>query len=121
MTDADVLALFDEWNDALQTRDPDLMARLYSNDATLVPTVSARIRSDHEQIADYFTHFMAKKPAGTITESNIQTFGHVATNSGLYTFSFGDGSEIEARFTFVYKKEGERWLIAQHHSSKLPE
>jgi len=29
--------------------------------------------------------------------------------------------EVTARFTFVYRKVEDEWLIAEHHSSVLPE
>ena len=45
----------------------------------------------------------------------------VISNSGIYTFTFGiDGTKVQARFTYVYKKVGDEWKILSHHSSQLP-
>ena len=45
----------------------------------------------------------------------------VISNSGIYTFTLGvDGSKVQARFTYVYKKIGDEWKILSHHSSQLP-
>jgi uncharacterized protein (TIGR02246 family) len=49
---------------------------------------------------------------------------NTATNSGLYTFSFtenGKTVEVPARYTFLYEKRGDRWMIVEHHSSIRPE
>jgi uncharacterized protein (TIGR02246 family) len=111
------------WNDALQTGDPDKVVACYAPDAILLPTVSAKVRHNHEEIRDYFVHFLAKKPNGRITEDNIRVFGDIAINSGLYTFSLtesGAQSDVAARFTFVYRKSEDGWLIIEHHSSILP-
>lgn len=121
MTDQDITALFAEWNNALQTGDPKQVAALYETNAILLPTVSNKVRHNHEEIEDYFVHFLAKKPAGKIDESNVRTFGDIAINSGVYTFTFEDGSTVQARFTYVYRWNGQRWLIVEHHSSKMPE
>ncbi len=42
-----IAALFDRWNAALRTGDPEKVAGLYAKDAVLLPTVSNRIRTDH--------------------------------------------------------------------------
>lgn len=121
MSDNNIPALFEEWNNALQTGDPKQVAALYDANAILLPTVSNQVRHNHAEIEDYFVHFLAKGPAGTIDESNVRTFGDVAINSGVYTFTLGDGSVVPARFTFVYRWNGQRWLIVEHHSSQMPE
>lgn len=121
MTNQDITALFSEWNDALQTGVPKQVAALYETNAILLPTVSNKVRHNHEEIEDYFIHFLAKKPSGKIDESNVRTFGETAINSGVYTFTFEDGSTVQARFTYVYRWNGQRWLITEHHSSKMPE
>lgn len=51
----------------------------------------------------------------------MRVFGDLAINSGLYTFTFADGSTVAARFTFVYRRSGDRWQIIEHHSSRMPE
>jgi uncharacterized protein (TIGR02246 family) len=117
----EITSLFDAWNAALQTGDPKQVAALYADDGILLPTMSNRVRHNHEEIADYFVHFLAKGPVGRIDESNVRVFGDLAINSGLYTFTFQDGASVQARFTFVYQQEGGRWLIAEHHSSQMPE
>ncbi|MEM0897061.1 MAG: SgcJ/EcaC family oxidoreductase [Verrucomicrobiota bacterium] len=121
MRENEITALFDEWNNALQTGDPQKVASLYEPNGILLPTVSNKVRHNHEEIEDYFTHFLAKGPSGTINESNVRNFDDLAINSGVYTFSFSDGATVQARFTFVYRWNGERWLIVVHHSSQIPE
>jgi uncharacterized protein (TIGR02246 family) len=124
VTKNEITALFEQWNSALQTGDPDRVVACYAKDAILLPTVSAKVRHNHEEIRDYFVHFLAKKPNGRIDEGNIRIFGDLAINSGLYTFSLtenGASVEVGARFTFVYQKQQSGWVIIEHHSSVLPE
>ena len=121
MSDSHIAALFEEWNTALQTGEPKNVTALYESNAILLPTISNQVRHNHEEIEDYFIHFLAKGPKGVINESNIRTFGNVAINSGIYTFTFSDGDSVQARFTYVYRWNGQRRLIVEHHSSALPE
>jgi uncharacterized protein (TIGR02246 family) len=121
MSEKDILALFEEWNNALQTRDPKNVAALYESNGILLPTVSNNVRHNPEEVADYFVHFCAKGPKGKIDEANVRIFDDVAINSGVYTFTLGDGSSVPARFTFVYRWNGQRWMIVEHHSSQMPE
>jgi uncharacterized protein (TIGR02246 family) len=120
-SDTEILSLFDEWNAALQTGDPDSVAALYADDAVLLPTISNKVRHDHGEIRDYFALFVGMVPTGVIDEANVRVFGDLAINSGLYTFTFADGSTVAARFTFVYRRSGDRWQIIEHHSSRMPE
>ena len=111
------------WNKALQTGDPDKVVACYDKDAILLPTVSAKVRQSYDEIRDYFVHFLLKKPSGRITEQNIRVYDNIATNSGLYTFSLtedGVQADVAARFTFIYRKYEDGWLIIEHHSSILP-
>lgn len=122
---SDITTLFDQWNEALKSGDAGQVARLYTIDAILLPTVSNRVRHNYLEIKDYFEHFLQKKPVGVIDESNVRIFGDVAINSGRYTFTLSPQPEqtqtIHARFTFVYHRIGDRWLIVEHHSSAMPE
>ena len=121
MSENEITALFDEWNSALQTGDPKKVAALYESDGILLPTLSNKVRHNQEEIEDYFVHFLAKGPVGKIDEANVRTFDQLAINSGIYTFTFKDGASTTARFTFVYRWNGERWMIIEHHSSQMPE
>ena len=121
MSEPEILSLFTDWNDALQTGDPALVTALYENGGILLPTVSNEVRHNHAEIEDYFEMFCAKGPHGVIDESNVRLFGDLAINSGVYTFSFNDGSSVQARFTFVYRCHGGDWKIVEHHSSMMPE
>lgn len=116
-----IRALFDQWNNALQTRNPAEVVKLYAGNAILLPTVSNKVRRSHAEIEDYFVGFLARGPSGTINESDVRTFGDIALHSGIYTFSFSDASQVQARFTYVYRWNGTVWQIIEHHSSQMPE
>ena len=122
MNDTDVLELFDQWNTALSTLNPDTVTALYADNAVLLPTVSNQVRHNHEEIRDYFVGFLQKSPQGVVDEFNVNILSdtHV-TNSGIYTFTFGDGSKVSARFSYLYVASDDGWKILQHHSSAMPE
>ncbi len=117
----EISALFDQWNNALQMGDPKAVAELYESNAILLSTISNQVRHNHAEIEDYFLGFLATGPKGEINESNIRMLGDVAINSGVYTFTFKDGAIVPARFTFVYRWNGQCWKIIEHHSSRMPE
>ena len=121
MSESDILKLFEEWNQALQTGDPKQVAALYAEDGILLPTISNKVRHNHEEIADYFVQFLEMSPFGKLDEANVRLFGDIAINSGVYTFTLNGTDKVQARYTFVYQWNGERWLIAEHHSSAMPE
>ena len=117
----EIEALFDEWNDALKSGNPKNVVALYDSEGILLPTVSNKVRHNPEEIEDYFVQFLQKGPQGKIDEANVRIFDQIAINSGVYTFTFSDGSVVQARFSFVYRWNGQRWLIIEHHSSQMPE
>jgi uncharacterized protein (TIGR02246 family) len=121
----EIAALFDKWNETLQTGGPYDMAMLYAEDGVLLPTVSNQPRNNRPEIADYFEHFLQKKPRGTINEQYIEVLdGNTAINSGVYTFDMlkdGQPAFVVARYSYVYEKIGGKWLIKSHHSSAMPE
>jgi len=121
VSNQEIVALFDEWNAALQTGEPKNVVDLYEADAILLPTISNKVRHNHREIEDYFEDFLSRDPKGEIDESNVRQFGEIAVNSGVYTFTFSDGLVVQARFTFAYRHDGERWKIVEHHSSQMPE
>ncbi|CAM5297637.1 SgcJ/EcaC family oxidoreductase [Streptomyces coeruleorubidus] len=127
-TEAQVLGLFDQWNAALQTGDPQKVADLYAKDAVLLPTVSDNVRTDRAEIVDYFEHFLRNKPAGTKVESVVNVLDRdTVIDTGVYEFALTDHetgakNTVKARYTYAYEKQADgTWLIVNHHSSKMPE
>ncbi|KAL3933667.1 MAG: hypothetical protein SGBAC_010290 [Bacillariaceae sp.] len=122
LTEGQVLALFDTWNDALVSLDPDQVTKLYSKNAVLLPTVSNRPRHTYDDIRDYFVHFLFKYPEGEILESHITTGDDWCENVGTYQFRMAlTGEVVTARYSFVYIYEDGEWKISHHHSSVMPE
>merc|ERR1719373_1468495 len=118
----EVRNLFQLWNSALGTLDPDAVAKRYAKNAVLLPTVSDTPRTSYELIKDYFDNFLLKKPQGEILESNVLIGTNWAQDAGIYEFTMGvDGSKVKGRYTFVYVYEDGEWKISQHHSSVMPE
>ena len=99
MSEKEIIALFDMWNRALRSGDPRKVVALYETDAILLPTLSNKVRHNHEEIEEYFVHLLTKGPDGKIDEANVRTYGEIAINSGIYSFTFKDGDALKARFS----------------------
>jgi uncharacterized protein (TIGR02246 family) len=113
------------WVDAFNSRDPRRIVALYAPDAVFWGTTAQTIATTPETVWAYF------KDAGqrpdtrvVIDEQHPRIYGAVGIVSGAYTFSdVRDGVATnvrKARFTFVFHRDGDRWLIVDHHSSRVP-
>ena len=120
-TDDEVAGLFDRWNSSLATGEPAQVAANYLDNAVLLPTVSNEMRTDTSSIEAYFVDFLAKKPVGEINQRVITTSCNQASDVGIYTFSFDDGQQVQARYSYIYDYVDGQWLIRHHHSSAMPE
>lgn len=126
VTEREIAGLFDRWNAALLTGDPEEVADLYADDTVLLPTASPRIRTNHVEIADYFEHFLQKKPRGEKVRSVIHVLDrNSALDADVYRFRLTDPKTgvtkvVDARYTYEYEKRNGTWLIVNHHSSVLP-
>jgi uncharacterized protein (TIGR02246 family) len=122
-TPAQIEALFDQFNAAWASRNPDAVADLFGPDAVLLATVAATPRTDRAGIRDYFVGFLQGAPQGTITSSTIDIGCNMASRVGTWTVRFSEPqpSEVKARYSFVYKYQNGKWVIDHLHSSVLPE
>lgn len=119
--DTEIASLFEGWNAALATLEPTRVADRYAAESILLPTVSNVPRLTRQARIDYFTSFLQSRPQGRIDSRQIQIACNTAIDAGVYTFTFGDGKQVQARYTFTYGWNGKRWLITSHHSSAMPE
>lgn len=120
-TDAEIASLFDRWNASLATGEPARVVANYATESILLPTVSNKPRLTPADKLDYFETFLKLKPQGKIDMRTVQVGCNTALDAGIYTFTFGDGRTVQARYTYTYKWDGAQWLITSHHSSAMPE
>jgi len=109
------------WIDSVCDGNPEEISALYAEDGVLVGTLAEEIKVGRTAIQTYFDSFTLKEPCGVLDSINIQVRGVFAIADGVYTFSFGDGSEdVIARFSFVLRKGKGGYKILTHHSSAQP-
>lgn len=110
------------WVEGIGKGDADYMVSLYAEDAILHGTVSPVLRQGPALIREYFEATVANPPTMAFVEPmHIRVFGDTAVNTGNYTTRFGTNAPITLRYSFVYHKVGDKWLIVDHHSSRMPE
>lgn len=115
-----------QWIDLLNQGQVNEAAAMYAEQATLLPTFSAKMLRTPADILNYFQQ-LGQKPNLSISqhEATQHVFEHgagVATLSGIYTFKFDvDGTPLtfEARYTFVVDTT-QAAPIMHHHSSQIP-
>jgi uncharacterized protein (TIGR02246 family) len=113
------------WARALGEDDPDKVLPLYADDAVLWGTLSPTVRADRAALRDYFVTAFRVLPGLKIAfgDQLIRVYGATAVNTGYYTFSYvkdGEAKSLPARYSFTFVKNGEHWLIVDHHSSAMP-
>jgi hypothetical protein len=115
------------WCDAIGNAkgDPSKVVKFYAKDAILLPTLSPKILMNTNHGLDaYFVSFTGHPHIRCQTDKLItQVYRDIGINTGLYTFTYDENGKTEvvkARFSFIYKKNNNQWLIINHHSSKLP-
>ena len=117
--------LFNQFNAAWATKNPDKVADLFSKDAVLLATVSNTPRTDRAGIRDYFVSFLKGDPVGSLDTSNVRQGCNMLTNVGTWTVALtnqnsGVRNNVKARYSFIYKYEDGAWKIAHLHSSMMP-
>ncbi len=105
--------------------EPDKVVNLYAADAVLWGTLSPKVRADRAALRDYFITAFKVLPGLKVSfgEQLIRAYGNTAVNTGYYTFSCtqdGQWETLPARYGFVFVKDGQNWMIVDHHSSAMP-
>jgi uncharacterized protein (TIGR02246 family) len=115
-----IAGLFDRWNASLKTGDADRVTANYAPNGVLLATVANEPLSTPADIRGYFVKFLEGKPQGTINKRFVTVGCNTAKDVGTYTFAFKDGTQVSARYTYVYEFTGGQWKIIHHHSSAMP-
>jgi uncharacterized protein (TIGR02246 family) len=121
----DVAAATMTWGETLGQDDPDKVLALYATDAVLWGTLSPTVRSDRAALRDYFVTAFKVLPNLKVAfgDQLIRVYGTTAVNTGYYTLSYvkdGEPKNLPARYSFTFVKDGEKWMIVDHHSSAMP-
>ena len=114
-----------KWGETLGQNDPDKVVALYAPDAVLWGTLSPTVRADRAALRDYFVTAFKVLPNLKVAfgEQLIRVYGTTAVNTGYYTFSFvkdGEPKTLPARYSLTLVKDGDNWMIVDHHSSAMP-
>jgi hypothetical protein len=120
-----VAAATDEWRAAYDSREPKRITGQYAADAALWGTNLKVIATTPSAVAEYFKDAPDRPDARVVFgEQNIRVYGDFALNSGTYTFKGvrdGKPSSTPARYSFAFRRQEGKWLIVDHHSSRLPQ
>jgi hypothetical protein len=98
---------------------------LYAPDGVLWGTLSPRLRADRAALHDYFVTAFKVLPGLKVAfgDQLIRVYGNTAVNTGYYTFSYskdGEQKTLPARYSMTFVKQGQNWVIVDHHSSAMP-
>ncbi|MBN8976975.1 MAG: SgcJ/EcaC family oxidoreductase [Rhizobiales bacterium] len=122
----DAAGVLTAWVNEFNAGNVDVIAGLYSPDATLFGTISPSLTTRSADVTAYFAAVaksrMQVKLLDAPTVTNIADAAVVL--SGLYEFSGprpdGQSFAMPARYSFVVANINGRWLIAHQHSSPQP-
>ena len=120
----EVAAATAAWVDVFNSGDPARIASLYDPEGVLIGTSAKQPVMGTAAITAYFRQTTGEATARVaLGEHRTRVYGDVAIDSGLYNvFLVRDGKPVlvPSRYTFVYRKRDGKWLIVEHHSSRVP-
>lgn len=113
-----------EWKTSVEAADMDAIMALYAQDAIMISTFAQKPLTERKQIEGFFQMVVVNPDIKVeILESHPRTYDKMATNSGRYALSYtqeGEQVVVPARYTFVYKLDNGKWMVVEHHSSRMP-
>jgi uncharacterized protein (TIGR02246 family) len=114
-------AVLKRWSAAYTANDPEAVVKNYRPDAVLLGTVSPVLSEGIEEIRKYFSRLKGTGNKNEIGETRTLVLSDSAVLvTGFYEFTrVKDGQPLPglARFTMLFIKDGDEWLMAHHHSS----
>ncbi len=117
-------AALTQWKETVETGKLDAIMKLYDRNAVMISTFAQDPLTKRSQIEEYFKRVIVNPDIQVeIEDSHPRVFGNMAANSGRYTLSYtqeGEQISIPARFSFLYVLKGDKWLIIDQHSSRVP-
>jgi len=120
----DVGAALTQWKEAVESAKVDDIMKLYDKHAIMISTFAQNPMTDRKEIMGYYKKVVVNPDIKVeIEDSHPRVFGTIAINTGRYTLSYsqeGEPISIPARFSFVYQLQGGKWIIVDHHSSRVP-
>jgi uncharacterized protein (TIGR02246 family) len=114
------------WVEAFNKRDTGRLTQMYDPEAVIWGTDAQRLASGSSAIAEYFKNLAAPQRSAVtaaIGEQRIRVYGDTAIDTGTYTFWVtrdGKQEAVPARYSLVYRNRDGKWLIIDHHSSRVP-
>lgn len=121
-----IAAATSAWVEAFNKRDTTRLVGLYDPEAVLWGTSAQRMASGPAAIAEYYKNLDAPQRSpvtASIGEQRIRVYGDTAVDTGTYTFWItrdGKPEPVPARYSLVYRNRDGKWLIVDHHSSRIP-
>ena len=113
-----------QWKAAVETGSVDKVLATYDKDAIMFSVFAVKPLETPKELRAYYKKVVENPDISVkVTETHPRQYGDIGVNSGLYTLSYTQDGEmvtIPSRFTFVYILKGGKWLIVDHHSSKVP-
>jgi len=118
ISEQQVSALFERWNNAVQSGDPQQVVANYAPKSVLLATLANKPLLTREDKLNYFTHFLEKNRAARSMRIPWKSIAIRRSIAGLYTFTFGDGQQF-AGALYLYLQV-ERQEMADHPAITLP-
>lgn len=117
-------AALTQWKETVESGKVDDIMKLYDRKAVMISTFAQDPLTKRSQIEEYFKRVVVNPDIEvSIEDTHPRVFGNMAANSGRYTLSYtqeGEQISIPARFSFLYVLKGDKWLIIDQHSSRVP-
>ena len=120
----DVSDALAEWVAAVEGPSAENIVALYDKNAVMISTFAQAPITTRKDLLHYYKMVVSNPDVKVdVTETHARVFGNMAVNSGQYTFHYTQDGEpvvIPARFSFTYILRDGKWVIVDHHSSRVP-
>lgn len=118
--------VLDQWMQAVNNADVELLLSLYDPSAVLIPTFSNRVLNTPDKLRDYFEKLGSRPELSIALHEKTLVTQELGSQqyalAGIYNWRFAVDGEIlnfEARFSYVIDLSKSNPII-HHHSSQIP-